>query len=61
VARPVVELALLRRLGVPEFAGSTRELFDALAEVYRRVTEEGLALAYAADPGGSASEVEDTA
>lgn len=60
VARPVVELALLRRLGPPEFAGGTGELFDKLAEVYRRVTEEGLALAYAADPAGPVNEVEES-
>lgn len=59
VGRPMVELALLRRLGPPEFAGGTGELFDKLAEVYRRVTEEGLALAYAADPAGPVSEAEE--
>ncbi len=50
IVAPAVELALLRRLGSPSFTTSNTDVYDTLAAIYRRVSREALALAYAADP-----------
>lgn len=49
IAPPLVETALLRRLGPAPFEGGA-ESQQALAAVYQTVTRNGLALAYAPDP-----------
>lgn len=49
IAPPPVELALLRRLGPPIATGEGMAVYEQLVAVYRRVTEEALALAYASD------------
>ena len=46
VAPPAVELALLRRLG-PPLSDHSLQVYDQLAQVYRQVSEQALALAYA--------------
>lgn len=50
VVPPMAELILLRRLGPPAFSHANSEVYDTLADVYRRVTDAALALAYAEDP-----------
>lgn len=58
IALPVIELALLRRLGplpamLDEHAGrpaSAPALDQAMAQIYRQVTQEAQALAYSPDP-----------
>ncbi|MEZ4710041.1 MAG: hypothetical protein R3A44_22740 [Caldilineaceae bacterium] len=47
---PAIELALLRRLGPPSFAPQGPEAYEALAQIYRQVSEQALAMAYAAAP-----------
>jgi len=47
---PAIDLALLRRLGPPPFPQASTEVYDHLAAIYRRVSEQALALAYATDP-----------
>jgi len=50
IIAPAVELALLRRLGPPTFTHASIDAYETLAEIYRQVSREALALAYAADP-----------
>lgn len=50
IAPPLIELALLRRLGPLPYSAESLEAHEELAEVYRRVTRAGLALAYAGEP-----------
>lgn len=50
IVPPLAELVLLRRLGPPAFSHANAEVFDTLTDVYRRVTEAALSLAYAEDP-----------
>ncbi|MEZ4582732.1 MAG: hypothetical protein R3A10_14035 [Caldilineaceae bacterium] len=57
IARPTIELALLRRLGPAPF-DSRFDAFDTLAAVYRRVTGAGHALAFAPEPEADAAEGE---
>jgi uncharacterized Zn finger protein len=62
LARPVVELALLRRLGPPTPTPDGQDAYDQLQAVYRRVTERVWALAFDADadsPGSSADDGDD--
>ena len=47
---PAIDLALLRRLGPPPFVPHGPEAYEALAQIYRQVSEQALALAYAATP-----------
>ena len=47
---PAIDLALLRRLGPPPFVPHSPEAYEALAQIYRQVSEQALALAYAATP-----------
>lgn len=49
IAPPTVELTLLRRLGPPVASDEGMAVYEKLVAVYRRVTEEALALAYASD------------
>jgi uncharacterized Zn finger protein len=49
LARPLVELALLRRLGPPTPAPDGQEAYTQLQTVYRRVTERVWTLAFAPD------------
>jgi uncharacterized Zn finger protein len=49
LARPVVELALLRRLGPPTPTPDGQDAYGQLQTVYRRVTERVWALAFSAD------------
>ena len=46
---PPVELVLLRRLGPPPMGAASNETYERLMALYRRISQEGLALAYAAD------------
>ena len=57
IARPTIELALLRRLGPAPF-DSRFDAFDTLAAVYRRVTDAGYALAFAPEPETDAADGE---
>lgn len=50
VEPPAVDLTLLRRLGPPPFVEQSAEAYDVLARIYRQVSEQALALAYAAEP-----------
>ncbi len=50
IAPPLIELALLRRLGPLPYSTESLDAQDELAELYRRVTRSGLALAYAGEP-----------
>lgn len=54
VVAPAVELALLRRLGVPPLDGAGLETYDELAALYRRISQETVNLAYAVDNGETA-------
>lgn len=49
IAPPSVELALLRRLGPPAATDEGMAVYEQLVTLYRRVSEEALALAYASD------------
>jgi uncharacterized Zn finger protein len=49
ITTPHIELVLLRRLGPPAFSETSFDLYDNMAEVYRRVTVAALALAYLPD------------
>ncbi|GIV76949.1 MAG: hypothetical protein KatS3mg050_1343 [Litorilinea sp.] len=53
IAPPTIELILLRRLGPPPFAQAGPEAYDRLTAIYRHITREAVALAYAADPADS--------
>lgn len=44
-----VELALLRRLGPPPTAAAGSDTYERLVQIYRRISQEALTLAYAAD------------
>lgn len=49
IAPPVVELSLLRRLGPISASDDSMAVYEQLVALYRRITEEALALAYASD------------
>lgn len=49
IVAPLVELALLRRLGVPPVDGAGDDTYDEMATLYRRISQETLNLAYALD------------
>jgi uncharacterized Zn finger protein len=49
IAPPTVELLLLRRLGPINASDDAMALYEQLVALYRRITEEALALAYAYD------------
>lgn len=51
IAPPVVEIALLRRLGPLNSGEDAMALYEQLVTLYRRITEEALALAYEPDEG----------
>jgi uncharacterized Zn finger protein len=53
LTRPVVELALLRRLGPPTPTPDGHDAYGQLQTVYRRVTERVWALAFSADTDSS--------
>ncbi|MBX2998344.1 MAG: hypothetical protein KF893_07500 [Caldilineaceae bacterium] len=50
IAPPPIKLALLRRLGHPPFPVESIETYDRLAQIYHKVTEKALDLAYAPEP-----------
>ncbi len=50
IVQPLADLILLRRLGPPAFSHANAEVYDTLSDIYHRVGEAGLALAYAEDP-----------
>ncbi len=60
LARPVVELALLRRLGPPTPTPDGQDAYGQIQTVYRRVTERVWALAFDAGADSSGTPVEDT-
>lgn len=49
IAPPAVELALLRRLGPISASDDAMGVYEQLVALYRRITEEALALAYSSD------------
>lgn len=49
IGPPAVELSLLRRLGPINTSDDAMALYEQMVSLYRRITEEALALAYAAD------------
>lgn len=49
IAPPTVELSLLRRLGPISASDDSMAVYEQLVALYRRITEEALALAYASD------------
>ena len=51
LARPVVELALLRRLGPPTPTSDGQDAYGQLQSVYRRVTDRVWALAFEPEAG----------
>ncbi|MDI9548426.1 MAG: hypothetical protein QM346_12595 [Chloroflexota bacterium] len=59
IVPPAVELALLRRLGPPAFTHASIDAYETLAEIYRQVSREALALAYAADPVSETTDQEE--
>jgi uncharacterized Zn finger protein len=59
LSRPVVELALLRRLGPPTPTFDGQDAYGQLQTVYRRVTERVWALAFDAGADGSGTSAED--
>jgi uncharacterized Zn finger protein len=59
LARPVVELALLRRLGPPTPTPDGQDAYSQLQTVYRRVTERGWALAFDAGADGNGTPPDD--
>lgn len=60
LSRPVVELALLRRLGPPTPTSDGQDAYGQLQTVYRRVTERVWALAFDAGTDSSGTSAEDT-
>lgn len=52
IAPPAVELSLLRRLGPINSSDDAMVLYEQMVSLYRRITAEALALAYAADGDG---------
>lgn len=55
IAPPAVELALLRRLGPISSSDDAMSVYEQLVALYRRITEEALALAYSSDESESMS------
>ena len=49
IISPLVELALLRRLGPPPLGAAAISTYDALTILYRRISQAALDLAYAVD------------
>lgn len=60
LSRPVVELALLRRLGPPTPTPDGQDAYGQLQTVYRRVTERVWALAFDAGADSNGTALEDT-
>jgi uncharacterized Zn finger protein len=56
LARPVVELALLRRLGPPTPTPDGQDAYGQLQTVYRRVTDRVWALAFEPEAGAESDE-----
>lgn len=54
ISPPVVELSLLRRLGPINTSDDAMALYEQMVAIYRRITEDALALAYATDEEMSA-------
>jgi len=54
IAPPTVELSLLRRLGPISASDDAMIVYEQLVALYRRITEEALALAYASDESETA-------
>lgn len=59
LGRPEIELTLLRRLGYPPFASHSMESYDALAQVYRQVTEAVLKLAFGDETDETGEKIKD--
>jgi uncharacterized Zn finger protein len=55
VSPPVIELTLLRRLGYPPFSSQSMESYEALAQIYRRVTTQALKVAFGEANGEEAA------
>ncbi len=55
ISPPVIDLTLLRRLGYPPFSSQSVESYEALAQIYRRVTAQALKLAFG-EAGGEEAE-----
>jgi uncharacterized Zn finger protein len=49
IAPPIVELSLLRRLGPINTSDEAMALYEQMVAIYRKITDDALALAYAAD------------
>jgi uncharacterized Zn finger protein len=66
IAPPTVELSLLRRLGPINTSPEAMALYEQMVSLYRRITAEALALAYAADgdapvaPNGNGNQADHT-
>ncbi len=54
IAPPLVELSLLRRLGPINTSDDAMALYEQMVAIYRRITEDALALAYATDEESAA-------
>lgn len=50
ISRPLISLALLRRLGPLPFTSGGVEAYELLSEIYQQVTDASLAMAYAPEP-----------
>ncbi len=59
LARPVVELALLRRLGAPTPTPDGQDAYSQLQAVYRRVTERAWGVAFASEAEPPAASPDD--
>lgn len=60
IMAPSIELVLLRRLGPPAPSADGAQAYEALSALYRLVTAEALALAYASEAGESSGERTET-
>lgn len=56
ISSPIIELTLLRRLGYPPFPSQSMESYEALAQIYRRVTDQALKLAFGEAGGEEAGD-----
>ena len=50
IAKPAIELAIMRRLGPFPYSGDSMVAYDRLTAIYTDVTDAALAMAYASDP-----------
>lgn len=53
---PSIDRALLRRLGPPPFTQDSSAIYETLSDIYTRVSEAALALAYATDVADTETE-----